>query len=269
VEVDSAPFDQTREHRGSGSRARRDPRIPSRNDAPLADSVMKRRLLLFAGTEHLAAPWPDALERRAAGASRQHARFPRQRSFPLPAQPTARSTPPLQWRLCSGLARGRPGEFTAMAQRTPPAAERQEPSRTPTIAQLRISDPEAGPYGIVMVSDGALWVTLVHAGRLLRVGRDGAVDVHELDAPGCRPSLITRGPTEPRGSRGQATDKPVVSSRVGQPSPFRCRRRRAIRSGSRQGLTAPCGAPRCPPTDSPGSLPAELAHASRGRCDAK
>jgi streptogramin lyase len=63
----------------------------------------------------------------------------------------------------------------------------------PTITQLRTSDPEADPYEIVTAPDGALWVTLVHAGRLVRVGLDGRVDMHELDAPGCRPSLITRG----------------------------------------------------------------------------
>jgi virginiamycin B lyase len=63
----------------------------------------------------------------------------------------------------------------------------------PTITQLRTSDPEADPYEIVTAPDGALWVTLVHAGRLVRVGLDGTVDMHELDAPGCRPSLIARG----------------------------------------------------------------------------
>jgi|Tabmets5t2r1_1033131.scaffolds.fasta_scaffold16078_3 virginiamycin B lyase len=63
----------------------------------------------------------------------------------------------------------------------------------PTITQLRSSDPEADPYEIVTAPHGALWVTLVHAGRLVRVGLDGGVDTHELDAPGCRPSLITCG----------------------------------------------------------------------------
>lgn len=52
---------------------------------------------------------------------------------------------------------------------------------------------DGGPYALAAGSDGAMWVTLVHAGAVARVGGDGALDVHPVAAE-ARPSLITEGP---------------------------------------------------------------------------
>lgn len=52
---------------------------------------------------------------------------------------------------------------------------------------------DGGPYALAAGPDGALWVTLVHAGAIARVGTAGEVRVFEV-AAGSRPSLITAGP---------------------------------------------------------------------------
>ncbi|GAA2623484.1 virginiamycin B lyase family protein [Streptomyces axinellae] len=58
----------------------------------------------------------------------------------------------------------------------------------------------AGPYDVVTGADGALWVTLVHAGAIARLTPedDGAatcaVTTYGLDVPSCGPTVITPGP---------------------------------------------------------------------------
>jgi streptogramin lyase len=76
------------------------------------------------------------------------------------------------------------------------------------IVELAVAEPGAGPYGVAAGPDGALWVTLVHAGDLARVttavGEDGGLRHHDLPSPrlgaarrhgrsGRRPRLIDRG----------------------------------------------------------------------------
>src|ERR1700712_4235816 len=52
---------------------------------------------------------------------------------------------------------------------------------------------DGGPYALAPGPDGALWVTLGHAGAIARIGVDGVADVHPV-AAAARPSLITAGP---------------------------------------------------------------------------
>ncbi|TDC13306.1 virginiamycin B lyase, partial [Streptomyces sp. 8K308] len=55
---------------------------------------------------------------------------------------------------------------------------------------ITVSEPAAGPYGITVGPDGAVWFTLVHAGELGRLAPDGRVDRFPV---GAGPSLITTG----------------------------------------------------------------------------
>ena len=52
----------------------------------------------------------------------------------------------------------------------------------------------AGPYGIAVGPDDAIWLTLVHSGQVARLDPDGETDVFDLGAPDCRPMVITAGP---------------------------------------------------------------------------
>jgi len=67
------------------------------------------------------------------------------------------------------------------------------PSNT-AVEELRVSDHEAGPYGIVTGPDGALWYTMVYAGRIGRITREGAISRYELPTPSSEPHGITLGP---------------------------------------------------------------------------
>ncbi|MFF5446335.1 hypothetical protein [Streptomyces sp. NPDC012888] len=60
----------------------------------------------------------------------------------------------------------------------------------------------SGPYALTAGPDGNLWCTLVHSGRIARLTPGGEVDTFGLDAPGCRPSLITTGPDGARHEVG-------------------------------------------------------------------
>jgi virginiamycin B lyase len=39
-----------------------------------------------------------------------------------------------------------------------------------------------------------VWTTLVHAGQVARLSRNGMVERFDLDSPNCRPSVIVPGP---------------------------------------------------------------------------
>lgn len=66
------------------------------------------------------------------------------------------------------------------------------------IVELAVAEPGAGPYGVAAGPDGALWVTLVHAGDLARVttavGEDGGLRHHDLPSSGSEPHGVTVGP---------------------------------------------------------------------------
>jgi virginiamycin B lyase len=64
------------------------------------------------------------------------------------------------------------------------------------VRQVPLAAPGAGPYAVAVGPDGALWVTLVHAGQVARVNAGGVVVLHDLGAPDCRPCLIVAGPDE-------------------------------------------------------------------------
>nr|BFE56828.1 virginiamycin B lyase [Dactylosporangium thailandense] len=83
-----------------------------------------------------------------------------------------------------------------------------------------------GPYGIAAGRDGALWCTLVHAGRLARIAPDGDVTLFPLDNPEAGPSIVVTGPdgalwfTRFRDGRvGRITPDGEQSS-IAVPSPF-------------------------------------------------
>lgn len=46
------------------------------------------------------------------------------------------------------------------------------------------------PYGVAATSDGAVWVTLVHSGAVVRLGPDGRRDHHPVGRDDCRPSVL-------------------------------------------------------------------------------
>ena len=60
-----------------------------------------------------------------------------------------------------------------------------------TVELVEVGAPGAGPYALARGSDGALWVTLVHAGQIARVSGDRSVTLHQLEPADCRPSQIT------------------------------------------------------------------------------
>src|SRR6185369_15642182 len=62
------------------------------------------------------------------------------------------------------------------------------------IRETRIAGPDTGPYDLTCGPDGALWVTMVHAGQIARLTRDGRLDSYQLTPASCRPSIITEGP---------------------------------------------------------------------------
>lgn len=69
-----------------------------------------------------------------------------------------------------------------------------EPTVDPHITNTyRVGTPGAGPYGIAVGPDGALWITLIHSGAIARLSDDQCT-VYELDSPTCRPAQITTGP---------------------------------------------------------------------------
>ncbi|MBF9131421.1 ATP-binding cassette domain-containing protein [Plantactinospora sp. S1510] len=97
------------------------------------------------------------------------------------------------------------GEHRAMADGRLPAPRSTFPGSRPeegnamrrhvplSIQEIPVSGPDAGPYGVAVGPDGALWSTLVHAGKIIRLGVDGQVDSYPLDDPACGPSVITPG----------------------------------------------------------------------------
>ena len=60
------------------------------------------------------------------------------------------------------------------------------------IEEFEVSGPDAGPYGIAAGPDGALWFTMVHAGKIGRFVPGGGLTTYDL-APGSGPSMITTG----------------------------------------------------------------------------
>jgi streptogramin lyase len=71
------------------------------------------------------------------------------------------------------------------------------PPRSLSVAipiQLPVGAAGAGPYAIITGPDGALWITLVHAGHIGRLETGGRLDIHELTSPTCRPAQIIAGP---------------------------------------------------------------------------
>ena len=99
--------------------------------------------------------------------------------------------------------------------------------------ELRVTDPTAGPYGVVAGPDGALWITLVHGGRIARLTVDGDVEEYPLDSAASGPSIITVGGdgalwfTRNRDDRiGRVTTEGKQSSIAVRGAPFGARRRR-------------------------------------------
>ena len=62
------------------------------------------------------------------------------------------------------------------------------------IRQLPVGPPGSGPYALTAGLNGALWITLVHAGQIARLEPGGHLDLYKLDSATCRPSQITVGP---------------------------------------------------------------------------
>lgn len=76
----------------------------------------------------------------------------------------------------------------------PPPEDLTDPFlSTDPLDQLAVGRSGAGPYAVTTGPDGALWVTLVHAGQIARVTVAGSVALHQLDSPTCQPSQITTG----------------------------------------------------------------------------
>src|SRR5690242_10594872 len=69
--------------------------------------------------------------------------------------------------------------------------DRSSPAR---IRLLSVGPPGSGPYALTTGADGALWITLVHAGQIARLEPGGRLDLYDLKPTTCRPSQITTGP---------------------------------------------------------------------------
>ena len=54
----------------------------------------------------------------------------------------------------------------------------------------------SGPYGVTATRDGAIWVTLVHSGDLLRLAADGRRDRYPIGSVDSRPSIVAVAPDE-------------------------------------------------------------------------
>ena len=61
---------------------------------------------------------------------------------------------------------------------------------TVEIREISLVEPGAGPYGITAGPDGALWLTLAHAGGIARLSPDGPVRIYPLDPAGARPGEV-------------------------------------------------------------------------------
>ncbi|GAA4846548.1 virginiamycin B lyase [Actinomycetospora corticicola] len=60
--------------------------------------------------------------------------------------------------------------------------------------RIAVGVPDDGPYALGLDPTGGVWASLVYSGRLARVGPDDEVTVHDLDAPGSRPSRFAATP---------------------------------------------------------------------------
>src|SRR5581483_8484254 len=67
-------------------------------------------------------------------------------------------------------------------------------SRSARIQEFPVGRTGSGPYALTVGPDGALWITLVHAGQIARLEPEGQLDLYELDSATCRPSQVTTGP---------------------------------------------------------------------------
>ncbi len=63
-----------------------------------------------------------------------------------------------------------------------------------TMTEHPLSNPSAGPCGIVGGPDGALWLTEIHSGRIGRLRVDGELASFPLPTPDAGPSLLVAGP---------------------------------------------------------------------------
>jgi virginiamycin B lyase len=63
------------------------------------------------------------------------------------------------------------------------------------IVEHPVTDASAGPYGITVTDDGAVWFTLVHAGRVGRRDVDGSLQFADLGDTS-QPSLLSRATDE-------------------------------------------------------------------------
>jgi virginiamycin B lyase len=65
-----------------------------------------------------------------------------------------------------------------------------------TMLEMPVGDTGAGPYAVAVSSDGALWITLVHAGQIARLKPGGDPELYQLEPASCRPSQLVAGPDD-------------------------------------------------------------------------
>lgn len=70
---------------------------------------------------------------------------------------------------------------------------------TASITEFTVSDSEAGPYGITVGADGALWFTMVHHGRIDRITDGGDTTSYQLDPASSGPVGGAGRPPVPPG----------------------------------------------------------------------
>lgn len=62
------------------------------------------------------------------------------------------------------------------------------------LSRIAVGEPGAGPYAVAVDAAGVAWVTLVHSGQVARLPPGGPPELHDLDNPAARPSLLALGP---------------------------------------------------------------------------
>lgn len=111
------------------------------------------------------------------------------------------------------------------------------------VIELPVSNGDAGPYGITTGADGALWITLVHAGAIARLGADQVVSTVSLDAPGCGPTMITAGPDGALWFTRSQDHRIGRLTTDGRATAYELPTPRPARTGSASALTTRSGSP--------------------------
>ncbi len=116
------------------------------------------------------------------------------------------------------------------------------------ISQFDIAE-KPDPYGIAVTDDGAVWVTMVHSGAVMRLTPDGTHTRYPV-GQASRPSVVTAGHGGSAWFTRTEDDRVSVVALGRLDGHRRPRRRAAARSASAVGPTARCGAPRSVPVRS-------------------